>query len=294
MTVSCGHRMRPPQRRGRVRPRCEDGDAHLQRDASVAAREPGLAGAALVTGDVAAGDPRRRALADDTARLVWQAAGGRVALVTDAIAAARAGDGAYTLAESTPEVEDGVARAQIRCSPAARVHDHAVRNLVAPGAGRRGACCGDIGSGADRWWPELARSRRSAADIVVSTTRSRSCACSARSRRSRLVGVEAGRIGEIPPSAQKRRPHGQEVRFHGAEWRRCRKASSEQGCSCRSATAASSTRSKRPAPSPSTWRVLQSGSSELRELRHARRRVWLRRLRTRSSERPKLQPQRRP
>src|SRR4029077_19870335 len=53
-----------------------------------AAREPGLARAALVPGAlvvqvILAGVPR----ADDTARLVWQAAAGRFALVTDATAA---------------------------------------------------------------------------------------------------------------------------------------------------------------------------------------------------------------
>jgi N-acetylglucosamine-6-phosphate deacetylase len=37
-------------------------------------------------------------------------AGGRVALVTDAIAAAHAGDGTYTIAGVDFEVEDGVAR----------------------------------------------------------------------------------------------------------------------------------------------------------------------------------------
>jgi N-acetylglucosamine-6-phosphate deacetylase len=64
-----------------------------------AAREPGLAGAALVTSDVVVQIILDGVhLADDTARLIWQAAAGRVALVTDAIAAARAGDGSYTLA----------------------------------------------------------------------------------------------------------------------------------------------------------------------------------------------------
>ena len=76
-----------------------------------AAREPGLAGAALVNSDVVVQVILDGVhLADDTARLVWQAAAGRTALVTDAIAAARAGDGSYTLAGVDFEVEDGVAR----------------------------------------------------------------------------------------------------------------------------------------------------------------------------------------
>jgi N-acetylglucosamine-6-phosphate deacetylase len=73
-----------------------------------AAREPGLAGAALVTGDVVIQVILDGVhLADDTARLVWQAAGGRVALVTDAIAAAGAGDGSYQLAGVDFEIRGG-------------------------------------------------------------------------------------------------------------------------------------------------------------------------------------------
>jgi N-acetylglucosamine-6-phosphate deacetylase len=101
-----------------------------------AAREPGLAGAALVTGDVVVQVILDGVhLAEDTARLVWQAAGGRVALVTDAIAAAHAGDGAYTIAGVDFEVEDGVARNadQVLAGSTVCMID-AVRNLVALGA----------------------------------------------------------------------------------------------------------------------------------------------------------------
>jgi N-acetylglucosamine-6-phosphate deacetylase len=100
------------------------------------AREPGLAGAALVSTDVAVQVILDRVhLADDTARLVWQAAGGRVAIVTDAIAAARAGDGSYTLAGIDFEVEDGVARnaEEVLAGSTVCMID-AVRNLVALGA----------------------------------------------------------------------------------------------------------------------------------------------------------------
>jgi N-acetylglucosamine-6-phosphate deacetylase len=101
-----------------------------------AAREPGLAGAALVTGDVVVQVILDGVhLADDTARLVWQAAGGRVALVTDAIAAAHAGDGAYTIAGVDFEVEDGVARNADRVLAGSTVcMIDAIRNLVALGA----------------------------------------------------------------------------------------------------------------------------------------------------------------
>jgi N-acetylglucosamine-6-phosphate deacetylase len=101
-----------------------------------AAREPGLAGAALVTADVVVQVILDGVhLAEDTARLVWQAAGGRVALVTDAIAAAHAGDGAYTIAGVEFEVEDGVARNSDRALAGSTVcMIDAVRNLVALGA----------------------------------------------------------------------------------------------------------------------------------------------------------------
>jgi N-acetylglucosamine-6-phosphate deacetylase len=101
-----------------------------------AAREPGLAGAALVADDVVVQVILDGVhLADDTARLVWQAAGGRVALVTDAIAAAHAGDGAYTIAGVDFEVEDGVARNADRVLAGSTVcMIDAVRNLVALGA----------------------------------------------------------------------------------------------------------------------------------------------------------------
>jgi N-acetylglucosamine-6-phosphate deacetylase len=101
-----------------------------------AAREPGLAGAALVTGDVVVQVILDGVhLADDTARLVWQAAGGRVAIVTDAIAAAGAGDGSYRLAGVDFEVENGVARRADHTLAGSTVSMiEAVRNLVALGA----------------------------------------------------------------------------------------------------------------------------------------------------------------
>jgi N-acetylglucosamine-6-phosphate deacetylase len=101
-----------------------------------AAREPGLAGAALVASDVVVQVILDGVhLADDTARLVWQAASGRVAIVTDAIAAAHAGDGSYTLAGVDFEVEDGVARNadQVLAGSTVCMID-AIRNLVALGA----------------------------------------------------------------------------------------------------------------------------------------------------------------
>src|SRR6266566_2975792 len=101
-----------------------------------AAREPGLAGAALMRRDVVVQVILDGVhLADDTARLIWQAAAGRVALVTDAIAAAGAGDGRYTLAGVDFDVENGVARRADRVLAGSTVPMiEAVRNLVALGA----------------------------------------------------------------------------------------------------------------------------------------------------------------
>ncbi len=101
-----------------------------------AAREPGLAGAALMTRDVVVQVILDGVhLADDTARLVWLAAGGRVALVTDATSAAGAGDGSYQLAGVDFEVENGVARSADHVLAGSTVPMiEAVRNLVALGA----------------------------------------------------------------------------------------------------------------------------------------------------------------
>src|SRR4029453_153609 len=49
-------------------------------------------------------------LAEETARVVWQSAAGRVALVTDAVAAAGNGDGTYLFGGSEVVVREGTAR----------------------------------------------------------------------------------------------------------------------------------------------------------------------------------------
>jgi N-acetylglucosamine-6-phosphate deacetylase len=136
-----------------------------------AAREPGLAGAALVSNDVVVQVILDGVhLADDTARLVWQAASGRVAIVTDAIAAAGVGDGSYTLAGVDFEVEDGVARRSDWVLAGSTVPMiGAVRNLVALGAPLEAAlaAASEIPAGiAGR--PELGRlAPGSVADVVV-------------------------------------------------------------------------------------------------------------------------------
>ena len=74
-------------------------------------REPGIAGAALARDDVLVqlvADGRH--LADETIRVVCGAARGRVAVVSDAISAAGAGDGSFRLGGVDVDVRGGVAR----------------------------------------------------------------------------------------------------------------------------------------------------------------------------------------
>ena len=74
-------------------------------------RDPGLAGAALAREDVIVQIILDGVhLAEETARVIWRSAPGRVALVTDAVAAAGMGDGFYFLGGSEIEVRNGVAR----------------------------------------------------------------------------------------------------------------------------------------------------------------------------------------
>lgn len=71
-------------------------------------RDPGIIGVALTRSDVFVQmivDGHH--LADETVRLVWAAAGGRLALVTDATAGASNGGGIYQLGEVEIEVADG-------------------------------------------------------------------------------------------------------------------------------------------------------------------------------------------
>jgi N-acetylglucosamine-6-phosphate deacetylase len=74
-------------------------------------RDPGIAGAALARDDVVVQIIVDGAhLAPETAQVVWSAAAGRVALVTDAVAGAGETDGVYSLGGLDIEIRDGVAR----------------------------------------------------------------------------------------------------------------------------------------------------------------------------------------
>ena len=107
------------------------------------AREPGLAGAALACEDVAVQVILDGVhLADDTARLVWRAAAGRMALVTDAVSGAGVGDGdgSYRLGSVEVEIENGVVRrADSVLAGSTVTMIEAVRNLVELGAPLAGA-----------------------------------------------------------------------------------------------------------------------------------------------------------
>jgi N-acetylglucosamine-6-phosphate deacetylase len=74
-------------------------------------RDPGIVGAALArSGIVVQLIADGVHLADEVVQLVWAAAAGRIALVTDAIAAAGVGDGDFLLGRAEIEVRGGVAR----------------------------------------------------------------------------------------------------------------------------------------------------------------------------------------
>jgi N-acetylglucosamine-6-phosphate deacetylase len=95
-------------------------------------RDPGIVGAALanpgVTVQVIADGHH---LSPEILRLLWAGAAGRIALVTDAIAAAAAGDGEYTIARKPVSVRDGVARTpEGTLSGSTLTMDAAVRNVV--------------------------------------------------------------------------------------------------------------------------------------------------------------------
>jgi N-acetylglucosamine-6-phosphate deacetylase len=99
-------------------------------------RDPGVAGAALTRSDVVVGivvDGHH--LADETVQLVWACAAGRMALVTDAIAAAGIGQGTFRLGEVEVEVADGSApmRGDGTLAGSALTMIDAVRNLHALG-----------------------------------------------------------------------------------------------------------------------------------------------------------------
>ena len=104
-------------------------------------RDPGIAGAALARDDVVVQIILDGVhLAPETARLVWRAAAGRVALVTDAVSGAGVQEGSYSLGGFEVKIRDGVARGpdgQLAGSVLTMIE--AVRNLHALGVPLAGA-----------------------------------------------------------------------------------------------------------------------------------------------------------
>lgn len=100
------------------------------------ARDPGLAGAALVRPDVFVEVIADQVhLAPEAAFATFLAAGDRCCLITDAVEAAMVGPGSYVLAGRAIEVADGAVRlADGTLAGSVLTMDQAVRNLVASGA----------------------------------------------------------------------------------------------------------------------------------------------------------------
>ena len=113
VTVSCGHSDAT----------AEEANAAFDRGARMVThlfnamrpfshRDPGIAGAALARDDVVVGiilDGIH--LAPATVAVIWRAAAGRVALITDAVAASSVAGGSYSLGGVALHVQDGAVRA---------------------------------------------------------------------------------------------------------------------------------------------------------------------------------------
>jgi len=112
ITVSCGHTDATAEQAVQAFDRGAKTVTHLfNAMRPFRHRDPGLAGAALAREDVVVQIILDGVhLAEETARVVWQSAAGRVALVTDAVAAAGNGDGTYLFGGSEVVVREGTAR----------------------------------------------------------------------------------------------------------------------------------------------------------------------------------------
>jgi N-acetylglucosamine-6-phosphate deacetylase len=112
VVVSCGHSDATAEEAARAFDRGVGTVTHLfNAMRPLSHRDPGIVGAALGRDDVVVQivlDGHH--LADETVQVVLRAAAGRVALVTDAIAAAGNGDGPFRLSGMEIDVRDGVAR----------------------------------------------------------------------------------------------------------------------------------------------------------------------------------------
>ncbi len=138
VTVSCGHSDATAEQANAAFDRGVHTVTHLfNAMRPFEHRDPGIAGAALARDDVIVQIINDGVhLAPDTVGLVWQAAAGRVALVTDATAGAGVSDGAYSLGSLEVVVRDGVVRGPngVLAGSVLTMID-AVRNLHALGVG---------------------------------------------------------------------------------------------------------------------------------------------------------------
>ena len=137
IAISCGHSDATAEEAERVFDRGVRTVTHLfNAMRPFRHRDPGIAGAALARDDVIVQIILDGVhLATETASVVWRAAAGRVALVTDAMAGAGLGDGTHRLGGLEIEIVDGVARGpdgQLAGSTLTMLE--AVRNLHALGA----------------------------------------------------------------------------------------------------------------------------------------------------------------
>ena len=112
VTVSCGHTDATAEEAGDAFDRGVRTVTHLfNAMRPLRHRDPGIAGAALARDDVIVQIILDGVhLAPETARLVWRAAAGRVALVTDAVSGAGVQDGSYSLGGFEVKIRDGAAR----------------------------------------------------------------------------------------------------------------------------------------------------------------------------------------
>jgi N-acetylglucosamine-6-phosphate deacetylase len=137
ITVSCGHTDATAEQAVQAFDRGAKTVTHLfNAMRPFRHRDPGLAGAALAREDVVVQIILDGVhLAPETGIVVWRAAAGRVALVTDAMSGARNGDGPHRLAGQEIEVRDGVARGpEGELAGSTLTMIEAVRNLHALGA----------------------------------------------------------------------------------------------------------------------------------------------------------------
>ena len=112
VTVSCGHTDATAEEANAAFDRGVRTVTHLfNAMRPLRHRDPGIAGAALARDDVVVQIILDGVhLAPETARLIWRAAAGRVALVTDAVSGAGVQDGSYSLGGFEVKIRDGVAR----------------------------------------------------------------------------------------------------------------------------------------------------------------------------------------